>query len=310
MSKVLIIKLGYSETVDQEISRTSSLGDVLRTTVLLHFYKNDNVTWLTDEKAVPLLINNPYIKRILIWDMATCLQLSREHFDIVVNLEKVPGLCALADIIFSQKRCKLYGFGFDVQTGAAVPNDGAELVYNICNNEDYKKKSSYVWQELLCSIINKEFNNEEYILGYQPKTKQLDRQIGFNYLVGNKWQTKAWLRNYWDALLFKLLKTNYYSSWQKGYTNLYDYIDWINQCAILVTNDSLGLHIALALKKQVIALFGPTNSAEIYGYGRMFTICTTFLCAPCFKNTCNQEISCMQTITVDSVFDEIKRIIK
>ena len=33
--KVLIIKLGYSETLDPEIGRVPSLGDVMRTTVIL-----------------------------------------------------------------------------------------------------------------------------------------------------------------------------------------------------------------------------------------------------------------------------------
>ncbi|HCJ65939.1 MAG TPA: glycosyl transferase, partial [Elusimicrobia bacterium] len=67
MAKVLIIKLGYSETLDKEISVTSSLGDVLRTTIILNYFKNDVVTWLVDEKAYPLLEGNPYVKRILIF---------------------------------------------------------------------------------------------------------------------------------------------------------------------------------------------------------------------------------------------------
>jgi heptosyltransferase-2 len=54
--------------------------------------------------------------------------------------------------------------------------------------------------------------------------------------------------------------------WQQGLNNLYDYIDWINSCKKLVTNDSLGLHIALALGKPVVALFGPTNAKEVYMY--------------------------------------------
>src|SRR3990172_9144874 len=64
-NKVLIIKLGYSETFDKEISRISSLGDVLRSTVVLHLFKNDDVAWLTDEKAAPLLYQNPFINRVL-----------------------------------------------------------------------------------------------------------------------------------------------------------------------------------------------------------------------------------------------------
>ena len=85
MAKILIVKLGYSETLDAEISKNSSLGDVLRTTVLLHVFKNDHVTWLVDEHAFPLLEGNPYIKRLLPYDLTTVLHIEAEEFDIVIT---------------------------------------------------------------------------------------------------------------------------------------------------------------------------------------------------------------------------------
>ena len=135
--KVLILKLGYSETADPEISRTTSLGDVLRTTVVLHHYKGAHVTWLVDEKALPLLEGNPLINRILVYDTAAVLQLQRERFDTVVNFEKVPGLCALADSINAWRR---FGFRFDSETGEARAHDHCELVYTLCRNPDIKKR--------------------------------------------------------------------------------------------------------------------------------------------------------------------------
>ena len=93
MAKVLIIKLGYSETLDTGIGKITSLGDVLRTTVILYPYANDDVTWLVDEQAYPLLEGNPFIKRILVYDLTSVLQLQRERFDIVINLEKAPLPC-------------------------------------------------------------------------------------------------------------------------------------------------------------------------------------------------------------------------
>ncbi len=99
MNKVLIIKLGYSETLDPEIGDVSSLGDVLRSTVILHQFKNDHVTWLVDEKAYPLLEGNGYINRILIFNLISVLQLLSERYDTVINLEKSPGICSLADSI-------------------------------------------------------------------------------------------------------------------------------------------------------------------------------------------------------------------
>ena len=114
--KVLIIKLGYSETLIPRVRPTCSLGDVFRTTPVLHLFKNDHVTWLTDEAAIPLLEGNPYIDRILPFDLMSVLQLEGERLDKVINLEKVPGVCALVDRIDAWSH---YGFRFDQETGMA-----------------------------------------------------------------------------------------------------------------------------------------------------------------------------------------------
>src|SRR3990167_9678821 len=99
-NKVLIIKLGHSETLDPTISKECSLGDVVRTTVLLNYFKDgDKITWLADEKAAPLLEGNPRLHRLLHWSLETCLQLQAEMFDIVINLEKNPGICAFSDML-------------------------------------------------------------------------------------------------------------------------------------------------------------------------------------------------------------------
>ena len=90
--KVLIVKLGITETIDSEISLDSiSLGDIFRTTAVLHLFKDDQVTWLTSEEGPPLLEDNPYIDRILVYNLTSVLQLQSEHFDVLINLEKVPG---------------------------------------------------------------------------------------------------------------------------------------------------------------------------------------------------------------------------
>jgi len=46
------------------------------------------------------------------------------------------------------------------------------------------------------------------------------------------------------------------------------FIAKMDACNIIVTADTLALHIAVGLKKYVVALFGPTSSAEIELYGR------------------------------------------
>lgn len=313
MRKILIIKTGYSETADADISRYSSIGDVLRTTVILHKFKEDKVTWLTDERSVPILFANSYIDRILIWDTTTLSLLLSEFFDVVINLEKVPGLCALADHIFSRKRCKLYGFGFNPMTGEAVPNDNAEYVFGLTKDLEQKRSHTECWQQLLYSIIGEKWQGEEYILGYKPESAPDIVDVGLNDKVGNKWPTKKWSQQNWARLKYKLRSLGYGAQSQPDETTIFDYIDWINECKVLVTCDSLGLHIALALKKKVIVLCGPTHAAEIdlYGRGKIITGEKCFI-GPCLKSICTHSLEfkniCMESIIVNKVIEAVKEI--
>ena len=302
-NKVLIIKLGYSETLDQEIGTTTSLGDVLRTTVILNYFKNDEVSWLVDEKAYPLLKANSFIKRIMIFNHESILQLQQERFDTVINLEKGPGICAFSDSVNAWRR---FGFRFDSEQGVAQAYDGAEMVLSLCLDMEKKKKNLRFWQDALASMIGKKWSqDEEYILGYKPRSK-VKYDIGFNWVVGAKWPNKAWPKNNWKKLE-KLLKNKYNICWQKGLGNLEEYMDWINSCRLIVTNDSLGMHLAIALRKKIIAFFGPSSSKEVYLYDRGVKLLgkTPYKCMPCLGPVCAQRVNCMDYIKPDDVRDQI-----
>ena len=310
--KVLIIKPGYSEFLDYDLnSRKVSLGDVLRTTPLLHLYKKDHVTWVTDTTAFPLLKKNPYIDRLLPFDWIIAEQLKLEEFDIIINLEKVSGICALFDQI--RTRRSRYGFRFDSQTGKAKAYDRAFEVLAVSSDSDAKQKNKRTVQELLFEMVGGKWGGEEYILGYKPATeKRYD--LGLNTQVGEKWPTKSWPTKNWDTLAKKLRKDGFKVSQQedkrhpKIMENLYDYMDWINSCDTLISNDSLGVHLGIALRKNVFGLFGPTPSKEVYFYSRGKAILPEPVpkCLPCFANKCKRRKNCMEDISVERVYEEIK----
>lgn len=146
---------------------------------------------------------------------------------------------------------------------------------------------------------------QEYILGYQPgSTETID--VGLNWAVGSKWPNKAWPAENWEALK-KLLEGNYSYSLQQGMDDLYEYMDWINSCRLLITNDSLGLHIALALRKKVVVMYGPTNSNETYFYGRGAVLYPDrdYDCIPCLSPACKKERRCMEFISPERVAESV-----
>ncbi len=310
-TKVLIIKLGYSETLDKEIGIIPSLGDVLRTTPILwgvkERYPDSHVTWLVSKEAKPLLSGNKFIDRLMIWDEFVPFQLMREKFDVMVNLEKIPGVCALSDMIDAWVK---YGFRFESISGTYHAYEkGLNFIDYIQEKSRGRKPSDY-WQKFLVEMIGVEWKGQGYVLGYEPKTEE-KYDIGFNYNVGRKWQTKAMSVEKWKELEKRLTDQGYSVSWQEGMKDLNDYMDWISSCKLIITQDSLGIHIALALKKKVIGLFGPTTSKEIYlhGFGKAVYGKQECHMKPCYLPDCLTGLNCMNFIDMDEIVEAVETVL-
>lgn len=77
---------------------------------------------------------------------------------------------------------------------------------------------------------------------------------------------------------------------------------------IVITNDTGPRHIAVALNRKVVTLFGPNNPAWTEtNYESEIQIVGNVPCSPCAKPTCKKARHlCMQSITVETVCSAIK----
>lgn len=259
--KVLIIKTGRSETLDPDNSDAVSLGDILRTTVILNLFPPEtyDVTWVVDKKGAPLLQNNPFIARLLVVNTFTPFYLLNESYDVLVNLEKDVGLLAMAESIHTWER---YGFRLRNSDINADKHSEAALIFT--KDSEAKRTKQKSWEEVLYEMLGYVYTNEPYVLGYLPKTYEHKGRIGLNHLVGSKFPTKRWDNSSWKYLDYDLEHRGFDVSWQEGTNEIEAYIDWIFSCEVVVTSDSLGLHIAKSLGKKIVALFGPTLADEIH----------------------------------------------
>ncbi|MBU0673293.1 MAG: glycosyltransferase family 9 protein [Proteobacteria bacterium] len=300
--KILIIKLGYSETLIPEIGNRCSLGDVLRSTVVLHLFKDDHVTWLTDIAAVPLLMENPYIDRILPFDLLSVLQLEEERYDKVINLEKVPGICALVNRISAWSH---FGFRFDQETGTAEAFEHSHEALAVATRGDIKKLNIKCWAEVLYDMLGAKWNGEDLILGYRPGNEP-EFDLGFNTNVGPLLPLKAWPEDHWRQLE-KRIGGSYSVTYQQHLHNLIGYMDWINSCKMLITSDSLGLYLGIALGKKVLALFGPSSEIDQSPHPNLRFVKPPLdrECIPCQKKECELNDPCMAYITPEQVLAAI-----
>jgi heptosyltransferase-2 len=77
--------------------------------------------------------------------------------------------------------------------------------------------------------------------------------------------------------------------------------------AALVTNDSGAMHLAAALGRPVVAIFGPTDERATRPLGTHALVTAEVFCRPCLLRDCPIDHRCMTRITVDTVFDATSR---
>jgi len=94
-----------------------------------------------------------------------------------------------------------------------------------------------------------------------------------------------------------------------------DGISSIQAVDLVVSGDSFGLHLAIALKKKTVAWFGPTCAHEIDLYGRGDVVQTLAGCSPCWKRACSMTPMCydmvdfrqMARVTVSRLIGDLRR---
>ncbi|MDP3730127.1 MAG: lipopolysaccharide heptosyltransferase II [Candidatus Omnitrophota bacterium] len=96
-----------------------------------------------------------------------------------------------------------------------------------------------------------------------------------------------------------------------GLTTLKELGALLERANLVVANDSGPMHLAVAMKSNVIALFGPTSPGLTgpYGKGNYRVIFKNEECdVPCYDVSCSDN-RCMKAITVEDVFKEAEKFI-
>jgi heptosyltransferase-2 len=94
-----------------------------------------------------------------------------------------------------------------------------------------------------------------------------------------------------------------------GKTTLGQAMALIARCRVFVTNDSGLMHVAAALGVPLVAIFGSTDPSRTGPRGRNSrVIYKPIPCAPCLKARCPQSRECMEAVSVDEVFEEVKNL--
>jgi ADP-heptose:LPS heptosyltransferase len=332
------------------IINLDAMGAVVQTTAMLQAikraYPQSHITWITERNAIRLLENNPYLDAVYAWEPESWLILQAIEFDVVYSTDKTKRSTAFAH---SLRAKEILGFGLN-DNGKIIPlNPEAEYSYLLGLNDEMKfRENIQCGTQILQESLRLEYKRDEYVLALSESEKEFCRSykkeagigenekvIGFNtgcsYLYPNKKMTidqhmeiitrlsgiegvKLVLvggpedteRN---AELVRragnsVISTPTTEGVRRG-------ICYENICDVVITGDSFGMHVAIGLKKFVIAWFGLSCWSEIDLYDRGVKLIPEGLaCAPCWKKQCPYNLECIAMIDTARIADEALRFVR
>ena len=97
-----------------------------------------------------------------------------------------------------------------------------------------------------------------------------------------------------------------------GATSLPEMIEWIRRCDLLITNDTGPMHVAAALGRPLVALFGPTEPRRTGPYGQLENVLRLDLpCSPCLKSDCAYEKTdeCLRALSPATVLARVEKLL-
>ncbi len=327
------------------IIKTGALGDVVRTSFLAQALKDKfkteepKIFWITQEKAKPLFINNPYIDYTIIEKDKE--KLRNIEFDLIVNLEEDMENCKFASSIKSKNK-----IGFFLENNKVVPTKTTEEWFNMSAlgekplNNILKKKNKKSHRQIIGEIVGVNWKKYEPFLRLTEIQRKLaqdflrrynlsrnDLIVGINSGSADRWpkalsikKTAKLISELYEKynakiLLFggpseidrnkEILRTANAPVTDTGCGNdLIEFPALISVCNLFITTDSLGLHIALALKRKTICLIGPTSSEEIHMYGLGEKVIAKSNCTCCYKKNC-KSMNKIDTNEIIKHFDNL-----
>lgn len=327
------------------IIRFSSIGDIVLTTPVVRCLKTQlplaEIHYLIKPKFKMVMEHNPYIDKIHLlqndWDKMMA-ELKEEQFDYVIdlhhNLRTLRVKKALKIPSFSFNKLNIEKFIFVKLKWNVMPkhlhiidrymetvkpfgvyNDGAGMDYFIPKNQEVKESdipaahhSGYIAIVIGASFYTKKLP----VYKLQHLCKAIDHPI---ILLGAKEEFAD------GEQIASVDPVKLYNAC--GKFSLNESADLIRKSKLVISHDTGLMHIAAALKKPVIAIWGSTTPSfgmvPYYGENYLTHHAQPYddiqvhklWCRPCTKigrNKCPQgHFKCMKNISIDDVVQKINK---
>jgi heptosyltransferase-2 len=327
----------YYERIEERllIVKLDAMGDVLRSTALLpplaEVHPRAAITWITRKESAALFKLNPYVTEVLELGPEALVHLQTRTFDRVINLDASKTSAALATAAQSSRKD---GFVLDERGYVRPTNDAARSWLESGLFDDIKRRGTATYQDRMAEILGLSGRTHRYVfeLGDDERERAkahlesigLDFSrpiIGLNTGAGERWPLKQWREDGYFELVRRLsgqrevqflllggpseeernerLKAgSTVRLFDPGCNNaLRHFAALLGHCDVVVTGDTLAMHLSVALGRRTVVLFGPTSAAEIELYGLGEKVVPDMTCLSCYKTSCDFVPNCMDLIS-------------
>lgn len=335
--KILIISL---DALGNVLDNTPILHAIKRK------FPVSTIYWITLQNAEKILLYNHLIDKVFGWTDENRMILRNIEFDYVMNADKSVYACAFANEVRAKTKLgfllnsdgkiipanqgAMYSYRLGLndklkfrenqRTGVDIIHEVFELeykrdpyVFNFSDEEkefiaNYKKeigyddKLIYVGFNTGCSELfpNKKLTVEQHI----EIIKNIAGDKRFRIvLLGGREDTERneKIYNAFNNELKKfIINTPSTLGLRRGacFMSIPD---------IVISGDSFGMHLAIALRKYIISWYGLScwSEIELYDYG-IKLIPEGLECAPCWKRVCPFDLECIKMVDLKLIVDTVK----
>lgn len=291
--KILIIKLGAA-------------GDVVRTTTLLHLFKNNSVEWITSKENAILLEDNPFISRLIKSDELDTTKF--DSYDLLINLEDN---LESAIIVSKVKYKDLFGCYLDKSDKLTyTENSSAWFDLSLISKfgkqraDELKYFNQFTFQELVFNGLGYKFQGEKYILPSSPDM-DLKGDIAISSKAGNRWPMKNWA--YFDELAKLLISEGFIVNYLPHRSTMLEHLSDVRNHKLLISGDSLPMHFALGSNIKCLTFFLCTSANEIYNYEVQTKLVSPLLKEFFYRQDFDDRA--VNIFTVEEVLEVLRKII-
>lgn len=339
MRNILIIKTGSIG----DVLRTTCIIEGL-----IEKYFNPRIYWLTSVKSVDTISNNPYIRKVFVVEHLD-KQIYDLNFDFVISLEEDRKCLEILSKLKKRVIFGIYekngsieytpksSYWYNMSLVSRLGKETADLL---------KKSNILSYPEILYRMLDLNWNKQKPRLYLKENIRELSMKkiekldpekivIGIVLGAGGRWSLKVLPLDLQIKLIKKIkkeiknkaeillitgpadLELNNAKEIKKKipFVKTHEIVDLntlfgiINLCDLIITPDTLSMHISISLNKYVISYFTVTSSAEIeiYHGEKIITEDKKFYCSYSTENP--PRPNCTDKIDLDKIVSSIRRVV-